>query len=266
MMNPPSSWLRRFTPATTPEAQLLLLCPHAGAGASSYRDLASALVTELETFPAIGISPAEIVVAHYPGRQDRAADSVPTTVLGYAEGLLPETESLIRLSDAPRPITIFGHSMGGLIGYELARLLQRRGLPVRLLVVSATYPPQLTKSAPAHPTDDETLLEHLAALEGTNIEVLRNQDVLSLVLPALKADYAAFDSYTDGNDEILTAPVLALGGWDDPGVNPAVLRGWAERTTGKLKVVMFPGDHFFIKDSVTTVAGTVAQEVDEQCR
>ena len=265
MMNTPT-WLRRFTAPASPQAPLLLVCPHAGAGAVAYRGLAVALVSELETYPAAGDSPAEVVVAHYPGRQDRVGEQIPTSIRGYAQGLLAETQSLIQAGADPRPITILGHSMGGLIGYGLARLLQRRDLPVRLLVVSATYPPQLTESVPDHPTDEETLVRHLAALEGTDVEVLGNPDLVSLVLPALKADYAAFDGYTDDDHELLHAPVLALGGWDDPGVTPAALRGWSERTTAGLRVVMFSGDHFFIRQAQDAVAAAVAQEVDAQCR
>lgn len=261
-----NSWLRGFTGAATVDAPLLLLCPHAGAGATAYRGLAAALVRELEAYPAAGDSPAEVVVAHYPGRQDRSSIPAPGTVLGYAQGLLPETEDRIRAAAEPRPITILGHSMGGLIAYELARLLRRRALPVRLLVVSATHPPQLTEAVPQHPTDDEGLLEHLAGLEGTGVEVLRNPEVLSVVLPALKADYAAFDSYADDDSGSLDVPVLALGGWDDPGVTPAALRGWGARTTGPLDVVMFAGDHFFIKNAVGPVAARVAEEVDALCR
>ena len=208
-------------------------------------------------------APADVVVAQYPGRQDRASESAPETVLGYAKGMLPEVEAMVRGEGgaAPRPVTLMGHSMGGLIVYEIARLLEARRLPVRLLVVSGTNSPQFTAEVPDHPTEDEALLEHMARINGTDPRILGNQQILRMALPVMKADYAAFDRYRDEDTTLLSAPILALGGASDGGVSPVSLRGWAERTSSTSRVSVFQGDHFFITHATDAVARTIAGEV-----
>lgn len=258
------TWLRQFTPTPDPHAPLLLLCPHAGAGAAAYRPLAAALDAELKATDPLNRGATDVNVAQYPGRQDRAAEAAPEAVSGYARGLLPEVEALIvgdRSAD-PRPITLMGHSMGGLIAYELARLLEAEEHPVQLLVVSGTNSPQFTEGVPDHPTDDDALLTHMALLNGTDPALMAHQSIMRLALPAMKADYAAFDRYIDSDTTVLTAPILALGGSSDEGVSPVSLRGWGERTSGGSRVAMFPGGHFYINEATEPVARTIAAEVN----
>lgn len=239
-------WLRRFPRGQVGDpgdAAPMIICPHAGGGASSYRRLAEEL--------AVG---ADAAVAQYPGRQDRFAEPCPGTIRGYAEGILPEALTL------PGPVIVHGHSMGGLVAYELARLLEARGATVRLLVVSGANAPQFTEDMPDHPTDEEGLIRHMAQLRGTGEAVLGDRAVLRMVLPAMRADYRAFDAYRDVDRTPLAAPILALGGMSDPGVPVSSLRGWAQRTSGGANVALFPGGHFFIDDAVAEVARVILEE------
>lgn len=242
----PVGWVRQFHRPGAPECPNLLVFPHAGSGASAYRDFSKALSANFN-----------VVVFQYPGRQDRAAEPASPSVAAMAAGAFDDFAA----SEHRRagPLVAFGHSMGALVAFEFVRLAEASGIPVRRLTVSAAVAPSLVAAKPPHPTDDEDILNHLAALQGTDTAVFTNREVMRLALPAIKADYRAFDSYSCAADVKVTAPVHALGGEQDPYVTLADLYGWGKHC-GAAQVTMFDGGHFFVKDHLDTVAGLLCHE------
>ncbi|KGF15016.1 thioesterase II family protein [Corynebacterium freneyi] len=242
-----SAWLRRFGRAAVRGATPLVICPHAGGGAAAYRPLAAAIEEAAQ-------GAVDVIALQYPGRQDRIADPAPETIGGYADGALAELRSL--LCDGPAPI-LFGHSMGSMVAFELARRLEEEGVAVGRLFVSGAVAPSRVADLPPHPTDDEGMVRHLAALRGTGGDVLGHPDIMRLALPALRADYAAFDRYETAGEAPLAAPISAFGGEDDEHVTPGDLFGWSGHTCGGCDVRLFPGGHFYIDDRVGAVAAAI---------
>jgi surfactin synthase thioesterase subunit len=233
-------WARQFHRPHSPGSPLLLVFPHAGAGASAYREFSKLLSQKFE-----------VIVFQYPGRQDRAAEAPLATLPEIAAGAFEEFAGSEH--NHGTPIVAFGHSMGAMVAFEFVRLAESRGTPVDQLNVSATTAPCYAAAKPAHPTDDEELLNHLSALEGTDSGVLADRELMRLTLPVVKADFRAFDAYSCTDDVKVAAPIHAMGGDQDPYVTLSDLYGWG-RHTDTVTVTMFDGGHFYLNRHVEAIA------------
>ncbi|MFE1593282.1 thioesterase II family protein [Nocardia sp. NPDC058705] len=234
-------WIRQFQAPRTDSLPPLIVFPHAGAGASAYRVFAKRMAADFDT-----------TIVQYPGRQDRAREAAAETLPELAAGAFEAFRTSAHHTGAP--LTVFGHSMGSIVAFEFARLAEAAGLTVRLLVVSAAAAPQRIAELPGHPTEDDELLDHMAALNGTGSDVMASREVMRMALPVLKADYRAFDAYSCGTEVRISAPVLVLGGDDDPFVGPRDLHSWEQSTTAEIEVNLFDGGHFYIDDNIDGIA------------
>jgi surfactin synthase thioesterase subunit len=237
-------WIRQFHQPCSPECLPLLIFPHAGSGASAYREFSKALSTKFT-----------VLVFQYPGRQDRAAEALLGSIAELAEGGFAEFSA----SEHNRglPLVTFGHSMGALVAFEFVRMAEAQGIDVRQLNASAAVAPCHAAAKPPHPSDDEDILRHMAALEGTDTNVFANRDVMKLALPVIKADYRAFDAYCCADNVKVAAPIHAIGGDQDPIVKLRDLYGWGNHTDS-VRVTMFDGGHFYLNGHVDAVAELVA--------
>jgi medium-chain acyl-[acyl-carrier-protein] hydrolase len=221
------------TPDPRPDARLRLFCfPYAGAGASVFH-----------SWPALVPASVEVCLIQLPGREGRllepACSELPVLVdrLGFA--VRPWLD---------RPFAFFGHSMGALIAFELARAL-RKGTasePTHLFL-SAHCAPHLRSRGPLlHRLTDSELLLRLRQLNGTPDEVLANVELMRLLLPTLRADCLLCETYEHSPGEPLACGVTALGGREDPAVAEAELEAWRRHTRGPFELQMLPGDHFYL--------------------
>ncbi|MBV8933462.1 MAG: thioesterase, partial [Kutzneria sp.] len=221
---------RRWFPGSPgePSERTQLFClPHGGGGASAYREWRDKLA---------GI--ADVVPVQPPGREGRAAEPAEWSMTALAEQLFEP----LRRRAGDRPYAIFGHSMGALLGYEVTVALAAVGRPPELLVASGAPAPQLPVGTerPVHRMSEDELVGHLRELAGTPDSVLRNADLLSLLVPTVRADFAACETYVHPPHPVLDVPLLVLGGEQDTGVPPATLGPWRERTAAGCAVHTFP--------------------------
>ncbi|GAA3567649.1 alpha/beta fold hydrolase [Amycolatopsis ultiminotia] len=225
-------WLRRLGPG--PAQDRLVCLPYAGGTGSAYRDWARWLPDGLGLW-----------VADLPAREHRMLEEPVTDLDELIEVLAGE------LSESPRPTSLFGHSFGALVAFELARRF-----PVRCLFVSGMAAPQTLVPRPA-PADAEILAD-LRAL-GVAPELLADPDLLELVLPGIRADYAMAQGYRYRHGAPLTVPVYALGGTADAQVPASQLSGWAEQTTGPCEVRTWAGGHLYLRDHAAGLSRFVAE-------
>jgi surfactin synthase thioesterase subunit len=208
-------------------------------------------------FPHAGGSPAaftkwtankiETRIAHYPGRGSRFNEPSIKRIGTLIENLLPVIQPLL-----DKPFALFGHSMGGLIAFELARGLRKRNLPQpKVLFVSACAAPHIPDpNPPIHALPDDEFLEALKKFNGVPSEILNQPEALKIFLPILRADFEAVETYRfDSGEPPLDIPIVAFGGLDDPRVSREGLEGWAKQTASGFESQFFPGDHFFINNS-----------------
>lgn len=185
----------------------------------------------------------EVCPVQPPGRGDRLREQpftrLESLVQAAAEHLRPYFDM---------PFAFFGHSMGALISFELARLLRREGRDQpRHLFVSGSNAPQLSSTdRPIHDLPTAELIEELRRLNGTPREVLEHPELMALMLPIIRADMAVCETYAYKPEPPLDSAVSAFGGLQDLEVPREGVRAWETQTTTSFAMWMFEGDHFFL--------------------
>ncbi len=116
-----------------------------------------------------------------------------------------------------RPYAFFGHSMGAVLAFETARrrAAERATGPLRLFA-SARRAPSVPRTQTVHLRDDDGLLAEIRRLNGTNQQVLQDEELLALALPTIRADYRALETYRYAPGAPLDCPVTVLAGTRTP--------------------------------------------------
>lgn len=223
----------------------VVVFPHAGASAASYRTLATALAAGRETF-----------LVQYPHRADRLCEPAAETVDDLAQGLFQAGPWC-----GVAPLLLFGHSMGAIVAFEFARIAEAHGVPVQKLWVSAGPAPCVVAGMPDLPTNDGGLLADIADLGGTAPELLADEEFAELLITAARADYQALNLYRCSTDVRIRADIHALGGRDDHRVTADVLQLWDSHTAGAFELSLLDGGHFYVNDHVDAVAAKVNADV-----
>ncbi len=218
-------WLVRLTPCE--EARVRLLCfPHAGGGTSLWR-----LCATTPGLPAW----VEVAAIQLPGHGTRIGEPLMTECEHLVEALV---QAVLPMVGEGLPLALFGHSLGGLLAFEVARRLCQQQIRPLLLAIAACRAPQLPERLPGMP-DDETLTRALRAA-GTHSEALAGK------LALLRAGYALRLSYHYRPAGSLPCPIIVYGGREDTEVTPAELCGWGEQAAERFQLRLFPGGHFFL--------------------
>ncbi|MFE9409899.1 thioesterase II family protein [Streptomyces sp. NPDC006704] len=231
--NATSRWIRCFHPK--PGAAHTLVCfPHAGGSASYYHGLSAALGPDIE-----------MLVIQYPGRENRLFEEPVASVEALADAVAEVLGA--RLGDR-RPV-LFGHSMGAIVAFEVARRLERAGGPApRGLVASACSAP--SNRSPlgvlADEEPDGAVLARIMDLGGTARDVGEHAELIELVLPAIRADLAALDSYRAPKDAVVGCPVTVFVADQDLEVPVSEAGLWELHTSAGARVHLFEGDHFYL--------------------
>jgi medium-chain acyl-[acyl-carrier-protein] hydrolase len=233
---------------SAPEPKVRLFCfAHAGGGTSAFR-------TWQDSLP----HGVRVCAARIPGRESRRGERSFTRMDELVDALGTAMEPYLG-----RPFAFFGHSMGAAVAFELARRLRRasKPLPAGLFVAGARAPQfRLGHAPPPEPSEGE-FLEQVRRLEGVPTEVLEHEDLLKLILPALKADAALYRNYVYRPEPPLNCPIRAYGGEQDPNVRREHLEAWGEQTTGSFTLRMLAGGHFFLQSHSIAFLRLLAADV-----
>lgn len=240
-----SAWLRRYTPAEEPRSRLICL-PHAGGSASYFLPVARALGAK-----------TDVLAVQYPGRQDRRGEPLVPTIGELADLIF---EVLRPLADLP--LVLFGHSMGATTAFEVAVRLEAAGIRPAALFASGRRAPSTHRVERVHTLDDDGLLADLRDLGGTDVAVLDGDPELrQMVLPAIRSDYRAAETYQWVPGTRLTCPVIALRGTGDSHATEAETLAWQSHTTGGFSMRSFPGGHFFLKDHADEINRLIGEQL-----
>ena len=221
--------------AGTEDAPVRLFCfPHAGGGSAVFRPWRAALAPVIQVRPVV-----------LPGRESRLREP-PCTAM--AQVIPPLFEALAPCLD--RPFAFFGHSMGAVIAYEIARQCAAAGQPGPVcLFASARRAPHLPHRRRYHDLPDTAFVTAVAALGGMPGEVLDQPELLRLFLPALRADFQLNDTYAPSPGPALRCPVAAYAADTDPEASQEQVAAWADATSGPFRYRTFPGGHFYLSGS-----------------
>jgi medium-chain acyl-[acyl-carrier-protein] hydrolase len=231
-------WIARQS--TRVRARLRLFClPYAGGGARIYRTWADALPDDVE-----------VCAVQLPGR-DQRHNEAPITDAAMLVGAL----SVVLRQYLDMPYALFGHSMGAVLAYELARRLGTvyEHEPSALFVSAHGAPHLPPRRPPSHHLPDDEFIARMKALNGTPPEVFGNPELLALLLPMVRADFKLVETYAELPGPRLSCPVFAMGGRSDTDVPPTSLEAWAAVTRGRFESMLFEGGHFYINSERETL-------------
>ncbi len=230
-----------------PTTRRLFCLPHAGGGVSTYSQWWRSLPPDVE-----------VLGVQLPGREARVAEPPLQSIAAMVATALP---AIVSTSD--QPYAIFGHSMGGLVAYELAIALQHltHCRAPGALFISARRAPDVPEPPPSLAAlPDEAFLAAVGArYGGVAPEVLEEPELLELLVPMLRADVRAVEDYVPLAGGAVHCPVHVFGGTHDRHPQPAELREWQRWVDDPIQIRLFDGDHFYIKTHQAGITEAIAR-------
>lgn len=223
----------------------LFIFPHAGGAPQYYVPFAKTFATDIKR-----------TAVQYPGqrgKQDFASfTSLPALADEVVTMVSPE-------KDHGGPVVFFGHSMGGLLAFEVARRFEAAGRPIAALFVSACAAPGKVGYDDIPETDDG-LLAAVSTMTGASPEFMQNPEFAAAILPTLRG-LKAIANYDCPPEVTLSCPIHAFYGDDDEIATAAKVAPWAERTTASFTAREFKGHHFYLNDHLNDLVPDVEQKI-----
>lgn len=237
-------------PQPNPHARLRLFCfPYGGGGASIFRTWQDDLLPEIEVCP-----------IQLPGREDRLLEVSFTELSPLIKTLALEFSAYTEI-----PFAFFGHSMGGLIAFELTRELRKRNnvTPIHLFI-SAYRAPHLPNPITSIAVEsDSAIIGEIRRFGGTPEWVLQDTELMQELLPTIKADIQVVKTYTYSDEAPLDCPISAFGGWQDELVTQDHLEEWNKHTNKAFTLQIFPGNHMFLHRMRSLLLQSITESLQE---
>ncbi|MCY7294925.1 thioesterase II family protein [Alteromonas sp. a30] len=238
-------WLRWIKKSDSPKFRLFCF-PYAGAGPEVYRPWAQYLGEEVE-----------LVAVHYPGRESRGDETACTNLPALIDGLVPAMRPHLAI-----PFAFFGHSMGAYVAFLTEKALVEHNLKrPQHLFFSGARAPFLQEENPVHQLDKIGFLKAIIAMGGIPDEVKKHPELIAQILPILRADLTACESFEYRIRDDLGVPFTVLGGDADPRVSTEALSAWRQLSSTGADVHVYPGDHFFLNQHRAQIAALINQTV-----
>ncbi|WP_240950684.1 thioesterase II family protein [Collimonas pratensis] len=185
----------------------------------------------------------EICAVQLPGRGARLSEPPAKSLSEVVEQV-----AQVVLQQGGQRFAFFGHSLGGLIAFELARYCERHYLPApeRIFVSGCGAPQFRGPLRRVHELGDSALIDVLKDFDGTPVDLLENTELMTLLLPSIRADFGLVADYKYQPNRLLNTPISVLAGTEDAHVSPIQVGGWQKETNKEIRVRWFDGGHFFL--------------------
>jgi medium-chain acyl-[acyl-carrier-protein] hydrolase len=243
-----NAWLVRPAPKHAPAVRLFCV-PSAGAGPSAFRGWAQAISADVEA-----------LYVHLPGRESRLRDANVPDVSRLADEI---AQAIAPFTD--QPFALFGHSLGALIAFEVAHRLRNDGAPspVRLFA-SASRAPQLPYPFPRlHTLEEDQFLQQINERYDGSVprEVIEDAELRELVVPALRADFAALETYDHPAHAALDCPISVFGGSRDRTLDSRALEAWSVHSASGFHYRIVDGGHFFLQSARQQLIAAISEDL-----
>lgn len=183
-----------------------------------------------------------------PGRGRRLGEPPAVTIGEMVEAVMHAIAG-----DLARPFVLYGHSLGGLVAFEVAQACHRQfGREPEALIVSASRPPHVALDSAPETLTDEEVVERLESLGATPPEILGHAQLMALLMPALKADFTIARRHVSRAPVPLKCAIDVFAGRADTACTPEKLMAWKDLTTGPFRHSVMEGGHFFIQERPET--------------
>ncbi len=161
---------------------------------------------------------------------------------------------------------LYGHSMGGLLAYELAnRIKDNLYIEPLHMFLSGRVPPHIEKEEKLHLLPDDEFIEEIVKYGGLSKEIIEDRDMLDIFTPIIKTDYSVIDTYEyTQRDTKLNCNISILNGYDDKEVLASEAEQWKDYTNGSCSIYEFLGGHFFINDKYSDIVNIINKTVADE--
>jgi surfactin synthase thioesterase subunit len=226
----------------------LFCIPYAGAGATVYRNWQQLFGEEINVIP-----------IQLPGRENRMGEPLVDNVKDLAKQILKGIKN--ELTDH---FSIFGHSMGGILAYELSILMEEEfGIYPDILFMSATTLTPRDESKIVSNKNDDELAAYLSKSGGTASELINNQSFREVYFPIIRNDYKLVEIYKS-DLKITSAKILAFASYDDSEICYKDTQD-INVVTKNYNISYFNGGHFFIQSSTEELINRIKKEIISIC-
>ncbi|WP_323144820.1 thioesterase II family protein [Massilia phyllosphaerae] len=221
--------------------------PYAGGGAQCFSSFQTKIKSEVDVY-----------VASLPGRGARFQTPPYTSIEKFIEDAYIELKPFL-----DKPFVLFGHSMGALLAFEVAKYIMANNLPPpqAIFVSGCSAPSQRRSGQNLHKLDNVELRKKLSNYSGTPQEVLDHDELMDLVLPAIRADFQMIENYTYKKCSELKSPIYVLIGADDEHVTHLDALEWSKETTSQFDLKKIKGGHFFTNTAGDEVADFINEKI-----
>jgi medium-chain acyl-[acyl-carrier-protein] hydrolase len=235
---------------TNTRKMLRLFCfPYAGGSSKAFR----AWVNASET--------VDIVPVELPGRGGHISEPSIESIDQLIEAFLPQ---LLAAANG-HPFMLYGHSLGAMIAFQLAFVLQERSYPCPDKIIVAG------RHAPHHPDpsrlnssmNEQEMKEEIRRLNGTPKELFNSPEMVEFFLNFLKSDLKLHESF-NYYGQTLNIPIIAHCGEKDEEAGLLIMSYWQERTRVDFSIQEFPGNHFFVQSLGTEYFNVLKKTIVEE--
>ncbi len=243
-------WIIRYR--QNAQASLRLFCfSYAGGGASVFRAWADLLPQEVE-----------VCCIQLPGHETRFREPAYTHLAPLIQDLADVIYPYL-----DRPFAFFGHSMGALVSFELARQLRRTydKHPVRLCLAAFRAPHLKNPNIKIYHMPSEVFKVVMRA-DGIPESILQNEEFMQAMLPILRTDYEVCDTYKYTEEPPLECPFSIFGGLEDIRIGIDDLEAWRIHSCVSSSLAMLPGPHLFLHGAQDLLLAAIAQDLELQLR
>ncbi len=251
MMSQNSPWWVKFSQSSQEKCKLFCF-PFAGGDIYTYRLWGKYLDPQIALY-----------AVQLPGRGARFQEP------GFTR-LEPLIEELAKLffPELKSPFAFFGHSLGGLIAFELTRYLKRNFsiIPQRVFI-SSSLPVHLYRNwhHNYHQLSDVDLLKKIESFGGISKQVLEHPDLIEMLLPTVRSDMEILETYQYQNTEKLSCPLHVFSGKDDTLISVAELKEWKQHSSGEFSLKIFPGGHFYLNHKTADFFSSLNSKLTQNC-
>ena len=244
----PTCWINSPRPPVGTTVRLFCFA-YAGGGASVFRGWPEGLPDKVH-----------VCCVQLPGRENRISEPLYIRLSDLVDDLAVAIRPYL-----DRPFAFFGHSLGALLSFSLARELRRESdiVPTRLMVSGRRAPQLPDRKPPIYNLPDEEFIEEICRLNGMQTDLLRNAEFMKLILPILRADCTICDTYVYTQGEPLECPISAFHGMSDEELSHEDVMPWRLQTRGSFRMEIFPGDHFYLHTHRQALLKSISRDLLE---
>jgi surfactin synthase thioesterase subunit len=224
-----------------------LFCfPYAGSGASIFYSWANHLNPKINIYG-----------FQAPGKEDRISEDLIIDLNILIQNAVQELKQIIN-----KPFVLFGHSMGSVLAFEIAKSLESENITPKLVILSGRPPPKFgLRMNPISHLGDKELITELYKLEGTDTRILENDELMELLLPIIRADFRISEAYQSSASLKINSPMIAIGSEEDPWLNEAEFNDWKDYSNSTTKIQFFPGGHFYLREHLDLLSTFLNTEI-----